>query len=375
MKENFDVLNDFNRIGLFANQTSYNFSENKYLIEILGEKLQIVFVPEHGFFSELQDQVTLDNASAYKILNPNAEYVSVYGSNKHYSLRFPPFKLLELECLIIDIQDIGVRYFTYITSIFYLFETLKINKIDLPVFVVDRPNPNIGRIEGTPLQEEYQSFIGVAGLPHCYGLCLFDVVKWLKEKVKNKNELFSLPFLENNWIQPSPNIPSKETCRVYPGMCLVEGTTMSEGRGTTLPFQIFGSPDLRFEDLEKIRKNIEKTSGKIPELKDSWALRPLKFIPTFHKHAKTVCNGFQIHVTNPNFHSLLFGLILLKEISRFLEPEKLWRKGSYEFGNDKTAIELLVGDRVLLDYLFQEISTDDLYGYLRKEEKDWLDRI
>ncbi|MCA0363571.1 MAG: DUF1343 domain-containing protein [Bacteroidetes bacterium] len=372
MKNSFKELQGFNSIGLLANQTSYYFSENKYLIELLGKKLKVVFVPEHGFFSELQDQVTLDNTSDYQRLNPGAEFVSVYGSNKHHSLRFPPFKLLDTDCIVIDIQDIGVRYFTYITSIFYLFETLKINKIDIPVFVVDRPNPNIGKIEGTPLQEVYQSFIGVAGLPHCYGLSLFEVTKWLKEKTKNKNELFKISFSEKNWIQPSPNIPSPETCRIYTGMCLVEGTTMSEGRGTTLPFQIFGSPDLRFEDLEIIRKNIEKTSSKMTELNDSWALRPLKFIPTFHKHANKICNGFQIHVTNPIFHSLLFGLILLKETSRFMEPEKLWRKGAYEFGNDKTAIELLVGDKFLLDYLFEDISTIDLYEYIQQAEKGWM---
>jgi uncharacterized protein YbbC (DUF1343 family) len=240
------IKNDFQHIGLLANQSSWYASRNAYVAEILGDHLKRVFVPEHGFFAELQDQETLDDTSSYRSLNSHAAFVSVYGSNKHQSLRFTPAQLAGLDCVVVDIQDVGVRYFTYITTLYYLFEALKSNDINIPVFVTERSNPNMGRVEGTPLQPAYQSFIGVEGLPHCYGLNLLQLAKWLQAKVQNSNTILPLDYREDQWIQPSPNIPTADTCRIYPGMCLLEGTTMSEGRGTTLPFHIFGSPQLQF---------------------------------------------------------------------------------------------------------------------------------
>lgn len=369
------IKNQFHRIGLLANQTSYYPSKNAYLAQILGKHLKRVFVPEHGFFAELQDQETLDDTSSYRFLNPHAEFVSMYGSNKEHSLQFTSPQLHDLDCILVDIQDVGVRYFTYITTLFYLFQALKKNNISIPVFVTERSNPNIGRVEGTPLQAAYQSFIGVEGLPHCYGLNLLQVAKWLQAKVQNTNELLPLEYNEDQWIQPSPNIPAADTCSIYPGMCLLEGTTMSEGRGTTLPFHIFGSPALQFDQLYTISQKLQQVTAAIPSLANTWQLRPLRFIPTFHKHAGVVCNGFQLTVTAPRFHSLLFALLLLKETSRYFDAEKFWRPGAYEFGNNKTAIELLAGDAFLLDYLFSEISTLDLWDYLKKAETEWASEV
>ncbi|MGZ4005502.1 MAG: exo-beta-N-acetylmuramidase NamZ domain-containing protein, partial [Flavisolibacter sp.] len=153
------IKNQFHDIGLLANQTSWYPSKNAYLAQVLDKHLKRVFVPEHGFFAELQDQETLDDTLAYNFLNPYAEFVSVYGSDKQHTLRFTSSQLSDLDCIIVDIQDVGVRYFTYITTMFYLFEALKNNDISIPVFVTNRPNPNIGRVEGTPLQAAYQSFI------------------------------------------------------------------------------------------------------------------------------------------------------------------------------------------------------------------------
>ena len=369
------IKNDFHHVGLLANQSSWHASKNAYTVEILGMHLKRVFVPEHGFFAELQDQETLDDTSGYRSLNPHAEFVSVYGSNKQDSLKFTSSHLRDLDCIVVDIQDVGVRYFTYITTLYYLFEALKINDINIPVFVTERSNPNIGWVEGTPLQPAYRSFIGVEGLPHCYGLSLFQLAKWLKAKVGNTNTMMPLDYKEDQWIQPSPNIPTPATCRVYPGMCLLEGTTLSEGRGTTMPFQVFGSPHLPFDALYTIDTKLQKITAAIPSLANTWRLRPLKFIPAFHKHAGVVCNGFQLVVTAPAFHSLLFTLLLLKEISRYFDADKFWRPGPYEFGNDKTAIELLAGDALLLDYLFDEMPPLELWNYLTKEEQAWAKEI
>ncbi|MGZ3851456.1 MAG: DUF1343 domain-containing protein [Flavisolibacter sp.] len=365
------IKNQFHDIGLLANQTSWHPSKNAYLAQVLDKHLKRVFVPEHGFFAELQDQETLDDTSAYNFLNPYAEFVSVYGSDKQHTLRFTSSQLSDLDCIIVDIQDVGVRYFTYITTMFYLFEALKNNDIGIPVFVTNRPNPNIGRVEGTPLQAAYQSFIGVEGLPHCYGLSLLQLAKWLQAKVQNTNEVLPFDYKEDQWIQPSPNISTAATCHIYPGMCLLEGTIMSEGRGTTMPFHIFGSPDLPLDALNAICGKLQQITAAIPSLANTWNLRPLKFIPTFHKHAGLVCNGFQLEATAPGFHSLLFALLLLKETSRYFDREKFWRLGAYEFGNDKTAIELLAGDTYLLEYLFGEIPPLELWDYLTSAEANW----
>jgi uncharacterized protein YbbC (DUF1343 family) len=369
------IKKDFHHIGLLANQSSWYASKNAYLVEILGEHLRKVFVPEHGFFAELQDQETLDDTSAYRVLNPYCEFLSVYGSEKHYTLRFTYSQLSDLDCIVVDIQDVGVRYFTYITTLYYLFEAFKENQVSIPVFVTDRPNPNMGRVEGTPMQAAYQSFIGVEGLPHCYGLSLLQTAKWLQVKLQITNKIMPLTYKEDQWIQPSPNIPTAGTCLVYPGMCLLEGTSLSEGRGTTLPFQIFGSPALRFDDLHAISNKLQQVTASIPSLADTWRLRPLKFIPAFHKHAGVICNGFQLLVTSTRFHSLLFALILLKEISRYFEADTFWRQGTYEFGNDRTAIELLAGDAFILEFLFYEISPKVLWDYLKTAEDEWAREV
>jgi uncharacterized protein YbbC (DUF1343 family) len=369
------IKKDFHHIGLLANQSSWYASKNAYLVEILGEHLRKVFVPEHGFFAELQDQETLDDTSAYRVLNPYCEFLSVYGSEKHYTLRFTYSQLSDLDCIVVDIQDVGVRYFTYITTLYYLFEAFKENQVSIPVFVTDRPNPNMGRVEGTPMQAAYQSFIGVEGLPHCYELTLLQVAKWLQVKLQITNTIMPLAYKEDQWIQPSPNIPTAATCHVYPGMCLLEGTSWSEGRGTTLPFHIFGSPALRFDDLHAISNKLQQVTASIPSLADTWGLRPLKFIPAFHKHAGVVCNGFQLLVTSTRFHSLMFALMLLKEISRYFEADTFWRQGTYEFGSDRTAIELLAGDAFLLEFLFHEISSKVLWDYLKTAEDEWSREI
>jgi uncharacterized protein YbbC (DUF1343 family) len=365
------IKKDFHHIGLLANQSSWYASKNAYLVEILGEHLRKVFVPEHGFFAELQDQETLDDTYAYRVLNLYCEFVSVYGSDKHHTLRFTSSQLSDLDCIVVDIQDVGVRYFTYITTLYYLFEALKENQLSIPVFVTDRSNPNMGRVEGTPMQAAYQSFIGVEGLPHCYGLSLLQLAKWLQVKLQITNTIMPLEYNEDHWIQPSPNIPTAATCLVYPGMCLLEGTSLSEGRGTTLPFHIFGSPALRFDDLHAISNRLQQVTASIPSLADTWRLRPLKFIPAFHKHAGVICNGFQLLVTSTRFHSLMFALLMLKEISRYFDADKFWRQGAYEFGNDRTAIELLAGDAFLLEFLFRKISPKVLWDYLRTAEDEW----
>jgi uncharacterized protein YbbC (DUF1343 family) len=139
------IKKDFHHIGLLANQSSWYASKNAYLVEILGEHIRRVFVPEHGFFAELQDQETLDDTSGYGVLNPYCEFVSVYGGDKHHTLKFTSSQLSDLDCIVVDIQDVGVRYFTYITTLYYLFDALKENRLSIPVFVTDRSNPNMGR--------------------------------------------------------------------------------------------------------------------------------------------------------------------------------------------------------------------------------------
>ena len=363
-------------IGLLCNQTAYDFNLEKYLFEILAERkaLKRVFIPEHGLFSELQDQIPLNSTEIYKELVSNVEFISLYQNNEN-SLKISANLLRDLNVLLIDIQDTGCRYFTYISTIYYIFETITANKLNTKVYIIDRPNPAGRRVEGTLLSKEYSSFIGVGGLPHRQGLTIGEMCLFLKAKTGGTFPIKVLPLENINSsfaIQPSPNIPTRMTSLIYSGQCLFEGTILSEGRGTTNPFSIIGAPFLKWNDLLAIKKKVKEYTENYNYLNSGIKLRPLCFIPAFHKFADELCRGFHLHLTGNEFHSLLYSLILLRTISDYLPKINIWRQGQYEFGSNKTAIEILAGDKVLIDYLEGKESINQVKAVLREGENDWI---
>ncbi len=389
------------KIGIYANQISFSFYFKKYIFECIP--VEKIFLLEHGFFSELQDQVSLVDLQNYNQISP-IQWISLYGY--HFESLYPSLESLQnLDVIVIDIQDVGSRYYTFLTSVYYLIQTIFKHQLPIDIVVIDRYNPCLRsykrrKVEGTPLEKKYESFVGVEGILHQHGLTSGEMIYYFSDFLKaiyphhhtqklyiipfqkksilaisdviqnfalNEN-LEILPFMHQNFlIYPSPNMPSITTARVYTGQCLWEGTNLSEGRGTTKPFEIVGAPYLNSSFVKKISedKNIEKLGA---------FLRYLKFVPSFHKFANQICYGWQIY-PQKNYHSLLTSLYLLKEIKKNFK-EFDWYRGIYEFKNEYLAIEYLLGDTKLIHFL--ENSDDDfdsIAQYVFKMQKMWLKKM
>lgn len=355
------------RLGLLCNHTSFDFSSGQYLFQLLESRgtLARLFLPEHGLFAELQDQVPLSETNVYKSLGLRAEIVSLYG-NSEESLAARRAHLEGLDALVIDLQDIGVRYYTFATTMRYIFETIAREGMDLPVYVLDRPNPAGPSIEGICLEPSFESFVGPVGLPHRHGLTLGQLAHFFYQEAKASFPLNVIRYSETPAVHfpipPSPNMPGPWTHLVYSGQCLLEGTNLSEGRGTTRPFEVFGAPWM------------EPLHQKRPPIAGGSVLRPLRFIPTFHKHAGQVCHGYQIHLTGELYHSLRHSLVLLRWIREEC-PEFNWRDGPYEFRSDRPAIELLAGHKTLIDYLNGRESESAMQAALAEGENAWRNRM
>lgn len=363
------------RVGLLSNQISYSFRHMKYLFEVLSHRkvLKSIFIPEHGLFGELQDQIPLDSVASYQQIASGSTFKSLYQSNKDRSLRIQKEDLTGLDVVIVDVQDIGSRYYTYLSTIKYLFETITENGLSIKVIFLDHPNPAGRQVEGSMMSPCFSSFIGPEKLPHRYGLSIGEIAVLFNHLHNYQIELEVIKGTQATFpIQPSPNIPDVETCLLYSGQCLVEGTTLSEGRGTTLPFKLVGAPFLEWNVLLRIRENVEKLVKPYNFLREGIFLRPLFFKPKFDKWSDQTCGGFQLHLTGNQFHALLYSAILLRTIAEMSSDQSIWRKGSYEYGNDGDAIQLLAGDHEILKYLFGETDLVDLIEYLEAEENLWL---
>lgn len=371
------------RLGLLCNQAAWHPEYGEYLFETLYKKglLKRVFMPEHGLFGELQDQVKLDKTDAYNNLEYNeCEFVSLYGTGEE-SLSARADKLTDIDALIIELQDVGSRYYTFNSTILNLFKTLKKENINLPVYLIDRINPAGRQVEGTMLRKEYESFIGIEGLLHRHGLTIGETAYLLYNEINAKFPLHIISYNAQSisremlpWsISPSPNIPGLFTCHFYSGQCLWEGTNVSEGRGTTRPFEVFGAPFM--ESLIKYNnenKFLNWNDSAHPIHDPAVFIRWTKFIPVFHKYTSEVCFGFQLHpVPGVQYHALAHNLRIMNFV-RTNCSDFAFREGRYEAGNDRTAIELLLGDSVLIDYVNGKHNWDDVKEHMKVEEQKWI---
>lgn len=373
MNHKIEKLLRVSRIGMVTNQSAFG-PNGEYHFQTLRKRydLKKIFLPEHGLFAELQDQVSGSNL---KYVLDGVEFINLYGD--HESSLVPDSVSLEgLDLIVIDIRDVGARYYTFLTTAYYFLEEIakwnSSGKQEISVVVFDSPNPAGERVEGSPLEKEFESFVGVRTVLHRHGLTPGELLSYyqkefsLNVKLKiAKKGWYAKEDSEFLWIPPSPNIPFRSTCYVYAGQCLLEGTNLSEGRGTTRPFETFGAPYIN-EQNNRIRKALEESQN------ESCTLRPLKFIPTFHKHKDEICGGFQILLKRPEkFHSLFFSLKLIRMLKEEYPNDFAYREGAYEFRSDRPAIELLVGDRFLLDYLSGKYSDSVVFEYLREQEWSW----
>lgn len=358
--------------GLLCNQSAWHPLTGKYTFQSLAEtdKLKKVFIPEHGLFGELQDQVKMDDTSGYQQLAENIEWISLYNSADH-SLTASDEQLKTIDTLVIDIQDAGSRYFTFTSTIWLLLKKITELKLTITIIVVDKPNPAGRQVEGTKMAGSFASFIGLEGLPHRHGLTIGELCRFFKFKLGASWELIIVPARKKDsvFISPSPNIPATSTCTVYSGQCLWEGTNISEGRGTTLPFEMMGAPSMSWVFRD------DWNDAKHPIYNKACFIRPVRFIPVFHKYKDEVCHGLHIlpHLKK-EYHSLAHSLQLINYV-KDRTPGFEWREGKYEAFNDKKAIELLVGDQLLLDYLDNKTSWKEVQLKLDKEEREWIAEV
>lgn len=348
------------RVGLLVNPTSVD-RRLRHAIDLAieaGWNLVRLFGPEHGVRGEAQDMEAVGEARDPITGLP---CVSLYGHDEA-SLTPDPSTLDGVDVLVIDLQDIGARYYTYIYTAAFCAKVCGTLGID--VVVCDRPNPLGGEvIEGNVVEDGYRSFVGAYPIATRHGMTFGELMRLFSEHMGLECALTVVPMdgwtrsmwydqTGQPWVMPSPNMPTLDTAIVYPGQCLLEGTNLSEGRGTTRPFELCGAPWCDSAALEA-----HLTALELPGCR--W--RQAGFKPMFQKHGGQACQGVQIHVYDRDAYRSLSMSMALIQAFQTLHPEHFgWRAEAYEFIQDRLAIDLLLGDAVLRHALSDGASVEDL---------------
>jgi len=326
-------------------------------------KLKVFFGPQHGIRGETQDNMI--EWEGFTDKKTGLPVYSLYGRT-----RKPESEMLkDIDVMAIDMQDVGSRYYTFIWTMEHCMQAcLENNK---SVVILDRPNPIGGHItEGPVLDMNYTSFVGQRPLPVRHGMTIGEIGSYLKNEFYPSLDFHVIPmkgwkrkmFFDDTklpWVLPSPNMPTLDTAIVYPGMCLLEGTMLSEGRGTTRPFEIFGAPFINPDALIK-RLDEFKLQGVI--------FRPMYFQPTFQKHAGKLCGGAQIHVTNrEKFKPFKTGVAIIKAVHEIYAKEDLWKQPPYEYETEKMPIDILAGSDGLRNDIENGVSLDKMEEWWSEE--------
>jgi uncharacterized protein YbbC (DUF1343 family) len=338
-----------------------------------GVSVSAAFGPQHGLRGDKQDNM-VESADAIDPVH-GIPVFSLYGE-----VRRPSARMMEtFDVLLVDLQDLGCRVYTFLTTLRYVLEAAA--RHGKSVWVLDRPNP-VGRpVEGHKLRPGWESFVGAGALPMRHGLTLGEAARWFIRSAKIDLEcevvemqgwkpLEGWPLGERAWVNPSPNAPSPWMARCYPGTVMLEGTTLSEGRGTTRPLELFGAPDL---DASKILEGMQKLA---PSWLEGCRLRLCWFEPTFHKHAGKLCAGIQIHVESPHYGHERFRpwrlvALALKAIRSLAPGYALWRDFPYEY-ETRLAIDVINGGTGLREWVDDRAATPgDLDTAARADEDAW----
>ena len=356
------------RIGLLAHPASVDAAARHAVHRIVeADRFRLVrlFVPEHGLFGHEQDMEQVHSASEPSTGLP---VISLYGKTVE-SLRPARNDLEGLDAIVADLQDVGSRYYTFVYTLSYMMEAAR--DADLPVVVLDRPNPLGGlRVEGPVLLPELSSFVGRYPLPVCHAMTTGELARLFNDEFGIGCDLHvvelggwrrTMGFEDTRlpWVPPSPNMPTPTTARVYPGGCLVEGTNLSEGRGTTTPFELVGAPWLDGHRLAAALRRVN-TPGAV--------FRSTSFRPKFQKHADQPCSGVQVIVENAElFRPFSTYLAIIRE-ARKQRPESFrWRTETYEFETERLAIDLLLGRPELRPMLESGAALEELERSWEKE--------
>jgi uncharacterized protein YbbC (DUF1343 family) len=345
-------------------------------------KVTAAFGPQHGMRGELQDN--MQETATYIDPSWKVPVFSLYGE-----VRRPNKEMMDsFDVLLVDLQDVGTRIYTFLTTLLYLLEEGA--KYGKKIIVLDRPNPAGRPVEGTLLEKGFVSFVGATeGLPMRHGLTLGEAALWFKKRLKIDVDLeivamanyhpaasgeYGWPSQALTWVNPSPNAATVSMARAFPGTVLIEGTNLSEGRGTTRPLETLGAVGL---DMDRILTRMHKLA---PQWMKGCLIRPCWFQPTFQKHAGVITAGFQIHVDNQSYDHAAFKpyrlvALWLKAI-RLEDPSyKIWRDFHYEYEKDRLAIDLINGGPFLREWVDggASRSVDEFEKRCASEEKVWLE--
>ena len=341
-------------------------------------KISAAFGPQHGLRGDKQDNMI--ESPDFKDPVHGVPVFSLYGD-----VRRPTDAMMEAcDVILVDLQDLGCRIYTFITTLRYVLEAAA--KHRKSVWVLDRPNP-VGRpVEGLTLRAGWESFVGAGPLPMRHGLTLGELGLWFVSMLKLNVDYqviemqgwqpdaapgFGWPLGTRTWINPSPNAPSLWMARAYAGTVMLEGTTLSEGRGTTRPLELFGAPDI---DARKIVKEIESLA---PRWLAGCRLRECWFEPAFNKHMGRLCHGLQIHTEGPVYDHWAFRpwrvqALAFKAIRRLYPDYPLWRDFAYEYEKDRLAIDVINGSSLLREWVDDaSAKPQDLDALAMKDEKGW----
>jgi uncharacterized protein YbbC (DUF1343 family) len=360
------------RVGLLVHPASVNRRlEHALNIFVKSKKfiLKALFGPQHGIYGETQDNMI--EWEGFHDRLTELPVFSLYGRTRKPG----PTMLEHIDALVIDLQDAGARYYTFIWTMENCMQAC--TEMNKSIVILDRPNPVGGhKVEGPVLEEAYASFVGQRPLPVRHGMTIGEIGNYLWSTFYPSLDFHVIPvqgwkrkFLFDDtrlpWVMPSPNMPTLDTALAYPGMCLLEGTNISEGRGTTRPFEIFGAPFIEPELLVKQLKGFN-LSGSI--------FRPLYFQPTFQKYAGSACGGAQLHVTDrERFKPFKTGVAIVKAVHDLYSKHFLWKQPPYEYETEKMPIDILAGTKRLRQDLERGETLDRVEEWWH-EQSDQFDK-
>ncbi|MDJ0764367.1 MAG: DUF1343 domain-containing protein [Myxococcota bacterium] len=348
------------RVGLLAHPASIDASYRHSLDVLLdtGARVTVLFGPEHGFSGEEQDMAPITGQSIGPYGLP---LQSLYGTTAE-SLSPDEGLLRELDCLVVDLFDVGARYYTFVWTAVLCLQAC--HKAGVELILTDRPNPLGGdAVEGAPQERGFLSFVGLWPVSNRHGLTPGELVSLVAAEQGLQDNLTVIPmtgwrrdmtFCDTGlpWVMPSPNMPTIDTARVYPGLCLIEGTSASEGRGTTRPFELVGATGISSKSFVKRLEDM-----RLPGVR----FRAATFRPGFQKHAGRRLSGVQLHVTEPElFLPYRTGVATLLALKAEAGDNFKWRDQPYEFVTDIPAIDLLTGSTLVRAAVEQNARLDDV---------------
>ena len=370
------------RVGLLAHPASVT-RDLEHALDALARQPEIrltaAFGPQHGLRGDKQDNMV--ESSDFVDPVHGIPVFSLYGA-----VRQPTDEMLsEVDLLVVDLQDLGCRIYTFVTTLRYVLEAAA--RLGKSVWVLDRPNP-VGRpIEGLRLRDGWESFVGAGPMPMRHGLTMGEMACWFVDWLGLDVDLrviemngwqpasgpgFGWPQDERSWVNPSPNAPNLSMARCYAGTVMLEGCTLSEGRGTTRPLEVFGAPGLDVAAL------LARMRALAPDWLAGCRLRECWFEPTFHKHAGKLCPGLQIHVDDPmhyrphEFRPWRLLALAFKALRAVDADYPLWRHFPYEYEYDRPAIDLINGSPLLREWVDDSRAVPaDLEALAAADEREW----